>query len=89
MGKSNVWRYINSKEKGELDWLCIILMKVLNNLRIVALSTPYNESIHFISQQKTQFLKNMMEDSKILSKEFTNKNISSFSRLKKSGMSIV
>jgi hypothetical protein len=64
-------------------------MKVLNNSRIAALSTPYNESIHFISQQKTQSLKNMMEDSKILSKEFTNKNTNSFSKPKKSGTSIV
>jgi len=89
VGKSSVWRYINLKEKEELDWQCIIQMKVSRNSQIVALNTPYSENILYTSQLKTRFLRNMMDVLKILSKEFIRKNTNNFSKHKRYGMSIV
>jgi hypothetical protein len=89
VGKSSVWRYINLKEKEELDWQCIIQMKVLSNSQIAALNMPFSENILYTSQLKTRFLRNMMDVLKILSKEFIRKNTNSFSKHKRYGMNIV
>jgi len=40
-------KFINSKDTVELVWVCITLMKVLNNLLIVVSNLLYKESILF------------------------------------------
>jgi hypothetical protein len=88
MGNKVECSFINSKEKVELDWQCIILMKALNNLPIVALNLLFKDNIHFILQQKIRFLKNTMENSKTFFKKYMINNIRNSLSKKRSGINI-
>jgi hypothetical protein len=42
------WKFSNLKEKEELEWVCITLMKVSKTLLIVASNLLFKENILFI-----------------------------------------
>jgi hypothetical protein len=83
--KNKYTRSMISQEEDAL-WACIILMNQSLILHTNVSSSHFWETTPCIFQPKTQFLKNMTEDSKIFSKPSMIKNTKNNSKKKKSGM---
>jgi hypothetical protein len=88
MGPNKNGKSINFKGKEVLHLECIIAMIALKYLHMHALNMHYLGNCLYISQQRIQFLKNMMEDSKIYLNRSMKSIINSNLHKKSYGISI-